>query len=114
MSEMHERKELGKITHATFGLGGYQDAQIGFWLELGGDSWGVSASGGGAWAMDRTEHSKWTEADRLGELARAAMKVADTLKKAKKRHVQDLVGVPVEVTLDGNLLKDWRILTEVL
>jgi len=28
--------------------------------------------------------------------------------------VHDLIGVPVEVELDGNLLKDWRVLTEVI
>jgi hypothetical protein len=109
-----ERKELGKIQSATFGLGGYQDAQIGFWLSFGGDSWGVSGSGGGAWAMELSAHCKWTEADRQHELASAAMKLAKTLEQAKKRQVQDLVGVPVEVTFDGNILKDWRILTEVL
>lgn len=108
------RKELGKITAATFGLGGYQDVQIGFWLTLGGEGWGVQGSGGGAWALDRDEHCKWTEEDRTASLAAAAMKLADTLKKAKKFAVQDLVGVPVEVTFDGNVLKDWRVLTEVL
>ncbi len=108
------RKELGRIKSATFGLGGYQECQIGFWLTLGGEGWGVSASGGGAWAIERTEHCKWTEEDRAREVAKAAMKLADTLRLAKKERVQDLVGVPVECTFDGNLLKDWRVLTEVL
>lgn len=33
--------ELGKITKATFGLGGYQDAQVGLWLTFEGKGWGV-------------------------------------------------------------------------
>lgn len=107
------RKELGKIKSATFGLGGYQECQIGFWLTLGGEGWGVSA-GSGAWATERTKHCKWTEEDRALGLAQAAMKLADTLRLAKKERVQDLVGVPVECTFEGNVLEEWRVLTEVL
>lgn len=110
---MNERKELGKIKAATFGLGGYQDCQIGFWLTLGGEGWGVTA-GSGAWALERDKHCKWTEEDRRAALADSAWKLAETLKEAKKHSVQDLVGVPVEVTFDGNMLKSWRVLTEVL
>lgn len=110
---MGERKELGKITDATFGLGGYQECQIGFWLVLGGEGWGVTA-GSGAWSMKRTEFCKWTEQDRLESIGEAAMRLGDTLTKAHKHRVQDLVGVPVEVTFDGSLLKSWRVLTEVL
>jgi hypothetical protein len=40
--------------------------------------------------------------------------VSKLLKDAKVDAVQKLQGIPVEVTFDGNLLKEWRILTEVL
>jgi hypothetical protein len=36
------------------------------------------------------------------------------LKEAKVDSVDQLKGKPVEVTFDGNLLSEWRILTEVL
>jgi hypothetical protein len=36
------------------------------------------------------------------------------LNDAKVNSVDRLKGVPVEATFDGNLLKEWRILTEVL
>jgi hypothetical protein len=36
------------------------------------------------------------------------------LKDAKVNSVDELKGKPVEVTFDGNMLKEWRILTEVL
>jgi hypothetical protein len=110
---MSERKEFGKIKEATFGLGGYQDVQIGFWLVLGGESWGVHA-GSGAWATEHTDSCKWTPESRLLEIGEQGMLLVETLNKANKRRVQDLVGVPVEVTFDGNALKSWRVLTEVL
>jgi hypothetical protein len=40
--------------------------------------------------------------------------VSKLLKEAKVNRVENLKDVPVEVTLDGMLLKEWRILTEVL
>jgi hypothetical protein len=40
--------------------------------------------------------------------------VSKLLKEAKVNSVDKLKGIPVEVTFDGNILKDWRILTEVL
>jgi len=108
-----ERKELGKITAATFGLGGYQDCQIGFWLTFGVEGCGVG-DGRGAWALERDKYCKWTEEDRRSGIADAGMLLAETLKKAKKNNVKDLVGTPVEVTFEGNMIKSWRVLTEVL
>ena len=107
------RKELGKIQAATFGWGGYQDAQFGFSVTLAGEAWGVG-SFRGAWGIARSDHAQWTEEDRLRELGETALYVRDLLKAAKKQHVAQLVGVPIEATFDGNLLKDWRVLTEVL
>ena len=36
------------------------------------------------------------------------------LSAAKVTDVTKLKGIPVEVTFDGNMLKEWRVLTEVL
>ena len=36
------------------------------------------------------------------------------LKAAKVRNVDDLIGKPIEVTMENRSLKDFRILTEVL
>jgi hypothetical protein len=36
------------------------------------------------------------------------------LKDAKVRSVDKLKGIPVEAIFDGNVLKEWRVLTEVL
>lgn len=106
-------KQLGKIQSASFGLGGYQECMIGLWLTLGGESWGIQ-TGDGAWGIERSDHTKWTEESRLQEAGKAAMKLASLLWKLKKTDVSDLVGAPVEVTLDGNRLVEWRLLSEVL
>lgn len=109
------RKEIGKIQKVSFGFGGYQDAQIGLSLTFGSDkgAWGVQTFHG-AWGIDRSEHAKWQEDDRLMELGKTCMKLRDLLRDAKVEKVDQLKGIPVEVTFEGNCLKDYRILTEVL
>ncbi len=110
---MSERTQLGRIQSARFGFGGYQEAMLGFSVTLGGEGWGVGDFVGG-WAIERSDHAKWTEADRQAAISKAAWRLKEVLEQAKKQHVAELVGTPVEVTLDGNLLKSWRVLTEVL
>lgn len=107
------RTELGRITEATFGFGGYQEAMIGLSLTFGGKSWGCGHFEG-AWGIDRSEYAKWSEEDRLRQLGEACMKLRDILRKSGKQHVGQLIGVPVECSFDGTLLKSWRVLEEVL
>jgi hypothetical protein len=110
---MTERKELGKITHANFGWGGYQDVMFGLSLQFSGSAWGCGDFKG-AWGVAWTESCKWTEEDRLRDLGKTCMFLKDLMTKAKVKSVEDLVGVPVEVTFDGNTLRSWRVLEEVL
>ena len=110
------RKELGKIKTVKFGLGGYQGAQFGIHFDLGGDSWGISA-GESEWdheIIKHNERTEWTEQDRTYKLGKICRYVSKLLKQAKVRDITELKGKPVEVTLDGNTLKSWRLLTEVL
>lgn len=107
------RTELGYIKQASFGYGGYQDAMIGLSITLGGKSWGVSHFKG-AWGIDRSEHAKWTENERHYQLGEACMFLRDLLQKAGKTSVSQLVGVPIEATFEGTLLRSWRVLDEVL
>ena len=107
------RKELGKISHASFGWGGYQEAQLGLSLTFTMKGSGVGTFVG-AWGIERSEYAKWTEEDRLRQLGEAVMKLGSMLSKAHKADVTELVGVPVELTFDGNMLHDWRLLEEVL
>lgn len=108
--------KLGKISSVSFGIGGYQDAMIGLSVTLEGKGWGVSSHNGfwSASTLERSEHARWTEDDRNFKYAEIMRHVDELLHKAKKNNVVDLRGVPVEATFEGNTLKSWRILTEVL
>jgi len=109
-------KRLGKITSVSFGLGGYQGAMLGLHISLGNDGWGVSDSMA-QWDAEQiscSEHTKWSESDRDVWYAEIMRYVSKLLKEAKVDSVDKLKGKPVEVTFDGNMLKEWRILTEVL
>jgi hypothetical protein len=110
---MAERTELGRIAKATFGFGGYDDAMMGLSLTFSGDSWGCSHFEG-TWASAPSERALWTLADQDQQWAGAVRLLRDTLKAAKRSHVADLVGVPVECTFERNTLKSWRVLTEVI
>lgn len=106
-------KRLAKIKDARFGYGGYDGAMFGLTLSFAGPGWGVGDFKG-TWAEPPSEHAKWTVDDQTRIFAEAVRLLRDTLKAAKVRSVDQLVGIPIEVTFEGNLLRDWRILTEVL
>jgi len=110
-------KRIGKIESVKLGYGGYQDVMFGISVTLTSkkDSWGVSDFKG-TWGMtievsDRTE---WTEEDRRKQYADTMVFIDELMQKAKVTDLNKLVNTPVEVTFDGNTLKEWRILEEVL
>ena len=51
---------------------------------------------------------------RHSNLAESLDRLAKILKDAKVNYVSELLGKPVEVTLEDGVFKDFRILTEVL
>ena len=111
------KKEFGKIESVRFGIGGYQDCMIGLELTLTGEGWGVSPMEPMAWDPNKVECTKsmeWAEEDRDDQLAKIMRRVSDLLFAAKVKGIDQLVGKPVEVTFEGNEIKSWRILTEVL
>ena len=109
-------KRLGKITSVKFGHGGYQDACLGLLVSLGGDGWGVGDFKGiwDAEMIEVSKYTKWTEADRSKGYDETMRFLSKLLKEAKVDSVDRLKGIPVEVTFDGMLLQEWRILTEVI
>jgi len=107
-------KFLGKIDSFRVGFGGYQDAQFGYWFTLRFDKCSGVGGGKGPWATEVSAHTKWTEADRSAQFDEVMRDLWKFLEQAKKREVHELVGIPVEVTMEGNMLKSWRVLEEVL
>jgi hypothetical protein len=109
-------KKLAKISKVQFGYGGYQECCIGLSLTFESKSTGVGTFIG-AWDPEIIKcdsFCKWTEKDRSEELVKLMRKVSKLLKQAKIEDIMDLKGKPVELELEGNCLKDWRILEEVL
>jgi len=106
--------KLGRIASVKFGLGGYQDSQIGLSFTLEGQGWGVGDFYGGWSTSIDSKGAQWTEADRNARYAETLRYLNKLLVEAKKEDVNGLRGIPVEVTFDRNILKSWRILTEVL
>ena len=109
-------KKLGRIENVKFGIGGYQNAMIGLHITLGNNGWGVQDSRS-AWDAENikySKNSKWTEADRDKKYAEIVRYLSKLLKDAKVNNIDKLKGIPVEVTFEDNMLKEWRILTEVL
>lgn len=116
MSMMSIEKKLAKITRAELGIGGYQDCQLGLFLTFEGKGWGIGTNEA-YWDCNLikvTDRTEWTEAARSQKYDSIMRKVSDILKAAKVDSVSKLAGIPVEITLDGNVLKDWRVLEEVL
>ena len=108
-------KTLGKIESVRIGLGGYQNAMMGVTLSLShGGIWHVNDFWG-AWSLEiESEHAKWTESDRDKHFATTMRRLNRLLIDAKVDYADELKGIPIEVTCDGNALVSWRVLTEVL
>lgn len=106
-------KMLGYIESISFGIGGYNESMFGLTVNLHGDGCGVS-SFDGTWAFPPSDRAKWTEQDRRDHYADMCIRIIELLNQAKVDDVSKLKGKPVEIELDGNLLKSWRLLTEVI
>ncbi len=108
--------KLGKISKASFGIGGYRDVCIGLRIDLDGGSWACGFSKM-AWDNNLIECDKnkeWTEEDRDKNYAEIVRYISDLLHQAKVDSIEDLKGIPIEAIFDGTKLLKWRILTEVI
>lgn len=109
-------KKIGKIENACFGISGYQEGQLGLHLEFTSGSYGMGTSKA-TWDAERisqSKHCKWSEQDRSIEYDEIMRFLSKTLNDANVNFVHELKGKAVELTIEGNTLKSWRILTEVL
>ncbi len=105
-------KYLGKITSAEYGSVPDYPFLIGLQLEFNFD--GHYVSDGGKYTVNISPNCKWKEFNREETVTKTIEKVTQILKDAKCNYVSELIGKPVEVTIEGNCFKDFRILTEVL
>ena len=106
-------KTLGKIQNVYIGFGGYQDHEMGVWFQLGDENT-TTFDGKGFWKDKPSENAKWTINDKKETLGEIMLYVEKLMSQAKVNKVNGLIGIPIEMTTEGNLLKEWRILTEVL
>jgi hypothetical protein len=108
-----ERTEYGKIASINFGYGGYQDAQLGVSIVLEGPGWEVSTFKG-TWARDPDQHCRWTKEDQIQLLGETTLWLRTLLNDARVLNLNNLLNKPVVAIFEDNMLKEWRIFTEVL
>ena len=107
------KKILGKITFAEFGI--IRDYPFLIGLNLGFDlAGGCGVCDGGKYTVNVSESCNWSPEERQKAIAAIVDKIHGILKDAKALYVSDLINKPVEVTIEDNRFKDFRILTEVL
>lgn len=105
--------EHGKIQSVRLGSGGYQDAMFGFTFVLGGkNGWGT-CDFWGTWG-NHNEYCKWTIPQQEQAFLEAFLKVKKLMADASVSSFADLKDTPIEAEFDGGVLKQWRIMAEVL
>jgi len=107
-------KVLGKITSAEYGMCPDYPFLFGLGLYFSLDGGGKVVGCSSKYMFNISEHCKWGTENRSDAIAGTVDDLYKILCDAKVHHVSELIGKPVEVTLDGMLYKDFRILTEVL
>lgn len=105
-------KELGKITFAEFGT--IRDYPFLIGLQLGFRMGGSAIMDGGKYTVNIGPECKWKELNREATITKTIEEVNRILEDAKVNYVSELLNKPVEVTMENNTFKDFRILTEVL
>lgn len=110
--------KLGKITKAKLGTGGYQDAMFGFTIVISiplGEGLGTSdyCDFKGNWTSrsERADYSVEQWHDAHGETYAWLRQI---MADAKVDDFTKLVGIPISAQLESTVLKEWRVLTEVL
>lgn len=105
-------KLLGKIIFAEFGT--VKDFPFLIGLQLGFEMGGCGIMDGGKYTVNISDQCKWEELNRSDTVTKKIEEVNKILQDAKCNYVSELKNKPVEVTIENNTFKDFRILTEVL
>lgn len=107
-------KFLGKIEKAEFGTWRDRPFLMGLQLEFRFDgNSGVSC--GGRHLINIGEHCNWESEDEKHKAYQKVLKETNRiLQDAKVNIVSELVGKPIEITIENQMYKEFRILKEVL
>lgn len=116
------RSELGKISKARFGLGGYQGCQIVFQFLIEGDSWGCTKIYECGWGhvsekelKEPGSTYKWTHEGRIKQIGEKGWEVIQLMKDAKVSSLEELIGKPVRAHFnESRAIIGFEILKEVL
>ena len=105
-------KILGKIDFAEYGTIRNYPFLMGLQLGFSFNNSGVAD--GGKYTINMSKSCKWDRQERETMITKRADEIYELLKASKCNYVSELKGKPVEVTIENNTFKDFRILTEVL
>lgn len=106
-------KVLGKIDFAEFGT--IKDYPFLIGLQLGfklGDNGAIM--NGSAHTVNIDKQCRWEESERQQAITVTIEQLYKILNEAKVNYVSQLINKPVEVEIESNTFKSFRILTEVL
>lgn len=107
------KKFLGKIISVEYGMD--RDYPFIFGLQLTFRlSSGSEVDSGARYTINISKNCRWEESERNDAIAKNIDTVVGILKDAKVSYISELVNKPVEVEIEQNTFKSFRILTEVL
>ena len=104
---------LGKITSAEFGRVKDYPFLVGIQFEFKLSNCGFIGDGG-KYTVNLSDQCHWDASVRESAIVCSIERVYALLKEARVNYVSELLGKPVEVTVENSCFKDFRILTEVL
>lgn len=107
-------KFLGKIVNAQFGQYYDRPFLLGLQLEFIFDG-NSGVADGGRHLINISDSCKWeSEEKKNGAYQEVLKSLNKILTDAKVNHVSELIGKPIEIEIEGQMYKSFRILTEVL
>ena len=105
-------KLLGKISSAEYGT--VRDYPFLIGLQLTFSMNGCGVGDGGRYTVNMSKDCIWHDRNKYETVTKTVEDVYKLLGEAKVNYVSQLINKPVEVTIENNAFKDFRILTEVL
>jgi hypothetical protein len=105
-------KYLGKIDFAEYGT--IKDYPFMIGLQLGFAFNGCGVMDGGKYTVNISKECRWEEREAEEVITNQTRNIYKILCDAKCNYISELIGKPVELTIENNAFKEFRILTEVL